>query len=179
LNAHLIRIVLSSTRTQCRPLRSSGSNCVCVRAQLKLRILLTGPSPWIQIFLILLALTSVYVAAGVTAVDLALPQVDVRAPVVCTDAFSYDVNGGEHAVVFTGLPHGRALYPAVCVISMHSVAGLLEHYAVPHVAWLVRTRVMCQASRARAACTRRRGVGERAPLWAVTGLTCVKSTYIL
>ncbi len=52
------------------------------------------------------------------------------------------------------------------------VAELAAHYRVPHVRLVVRTRVMCQAGRARAAGARRRGeiaawLCERAPLWVV------------
>jgi hypothetical protein len=46
------------------------------------------------------------------------------------------------------------------------------HFLEPHVRFVVRTRVMCQAGRARAAGARRRGdivawLCERAPLWVV------------
>jgi hypothetical protein len=46
------------------------------------------------------------------------------------------------------------------------------HYRVPHVRCIVRTRMMCQTGRARAAGARRRGcivawLCERAPLWVV------------
>jgi hypothetical protein len=44
------------------------------------------------------------------------------------------------------------------------------HYLVPHVGFVVRTRVMCQAGRARAADARGDIVAwlcERAPLWVV------------
>jgi hypothetical protein len=48
----------------------------------------------------------------------------------------------------------------------------MEHYCAPHVGFLARIRVMCQAGRARAAGARRRGsivawLCERAPLWVV------------
>ncbi len=51
-------------------------------------------------------------------------------------------------------------------------AELAGHYRVPLVRFVVRTRVMCQAGRARAAGSRRRGdivawLCERAPLWVV------------
>jgi hypothetical protein len=50
-------------------------------------------------------------------------------------------------------------------------AELACHYRVPRVRWLVRTRVMCQAGRARAAAGARRNINawlcERAPLWVV------------
>ena len=50
------------------------------------------------------------------------------------------------------------------------VAELACHYRVPHVRCIVRTRVMCQADRARAAGARGDIVAwlcERAPLWVV------------
>jgi hypothetical protein len=49
-------------------------------------------------------------------------------------------------------------------------AELACHYRVPHVRFVVRTRVMCQAGRARAAVARGDIVAwlcERAPLWVV------------
>ncbi len=49
-------------------------------------------------------------------------------------------------------------------------AELASHYRVPHVRCIVRTRVMCQADRARAAGTFGDIVAwlcERAPLWVV------------
>ena len=47
---------------------------------------------------------------------------------------------------------------------------LAAHYRVPHVRTIVRTRVMCQAGRARAAdarCDMGAWLCERAPLWVV------------
>ncbi len=51
-------------------------------------------------------------------------------------------------------------------------AELASHYRSPHVRCIVRTRVMCQAGRARAAGAGRRGdivawLCKRAPLWVV------------
>ena len=87
--------------------------------------------------------------------------------------FSYRVDGGPTAVVFTDLPAGRMLFPAVCVSKFVNAARvrILEHYSVPHVGFVVRTRVMCQAGRAHAA-ARTHGeivawLCERAPLWVV------------
>lgn len=50
------------------------------------------------------------------------------------------------------------------------IAELWSHYRVPHVRHVARTRVMCQAGRARAACARSDVAAwlcERAPLWVV------------
>jgi hypothetical protein len=47
---------------------------------------------------------------------------------------------------------------------------MLEHYGAPHVGFVVRTRVMCQAGRSRAAHAREGIVVwlcVRAPLWVV------------
>jgi hypothetical protein len=48
---------------------------------------------------------------------------------------------------------------------------LRRHYRVPHVRCIVRTRVMCQAGRARGCVDSRDGIVawlcERAPLWVV------------
>ena len=77
-------------------------------------------------------------------------------------------------VAFEGLPAGRLLFPAVCVLRGYGNVRLLEHYTVPHVGFVVRTRVMCQAGRARAAphaaagtCDVVAWVCVRAPLWVV------------
>ena len=50
------------------------------------------------------------------------------------------------------------------------MSEMCSHYRVPHVRCIVRTRVMCQAGRSRAAGARRDAVAwlcERAPLWVV------------
>ena len=89
--------------------------------------------------------------------------------------FAFSVDGVAKVVIFEGLPVARVLYPAVCV-GLNAVEAarmrILDHYSVAHVGFVVRTRVMCQAGRARAAATtHRRGVlawlCERAPLWVV------------
>ncbi len=56
------------------------------------------------------------------------------------------------------------------------------HYFVPHVAFVVRTRVMCQAGRACAAGARRRGhivawLCEGAPLWVVVHVCALLREY--
>ena len=52
-----------------------------------------------------------------------------------------------------------------------AVAFISAHFLEPHVRFVVRTRVMCQAGRARAAGGRRGDIVawlcERAPLWVV------------
>ncbi len=56
------------------------------------------------------------------------------------------------------------------------VAELRCHYRVPHVRLLVRTRVMCQAGRARGAGGRSDVVAwlcERAPLWVVVHVCAI------
>jgi hypothetical protein len=89
--------------------------------------------------------------------------------------FSYSVDDGAPSVVFEGLPAGRALYPAVCVRDGWCRALIADNYLVPHVGFVVRTRVMCQSGRARASCARDDVVAwlcERAPLWVVV-LACM------
>ena len=56
------------------------------------------------------------------------------------------------------------------VVDIDCGTELACHYRVPHVRCIVRTRVMCQAGRARAAGSRGDIVAwlcERAPLWVV------------
>jgi hypothetical protein len=69
-------------------------------------------------------------------------------------------------VAIGGLPSDIVLYPASGGYSVR-----FQHFDGPHVAWLVRTRVMCQAGRAIAAAGARGDIVvrlcERAPLWVV------------
>ena len=54
------------------------------------------------------------------------------------------------------------------------------HYLVPHVRFVVRSRVMCQAGRARAAGARGYIVAwlcERAPLWVVVHVSALLRAY--
>ena len=56
------------------------------------------------------------------------------------------------------------------------------HFLEPHVRFVVRTRVLCQAGRARAAGARRRGdivawLCERAPLWVVVHVCALLRAY--
>ena len=60
--------------------------------------------------------------------------------------------------------------PRVAVFGRALPAELAARYRLPHVRAIVRTRVMCQAGRARAAGSRGDIVAwlcERAPLWVV------------
>ena len=106
-----------------------------------------------------------------------LPEIGVGSTIVCTldcgaRTFAYSVGAGAPVVVFEGLPEGRVMYPAALVTRDCGDARMrmLEHYTVPHIWFVVRTRVMCQADRARAAGARGDIVAwlcERAPLWVV------------
>ena len=55
------------------------------------------------------------------------------------------------------------------------------HFLVPHVRFVVRTRVMCQAGRARAAAGARGDIVallcERAPLWVVVHVCALLRAY--
>ena len=64
--------------------------------------------------------------------------------------FSYSLNGSAAAVAFVGLPADRVVCPAVCICRGECVR-MLDYYLVSRVGFVVRTRVMCQAGRARAA----------------------------
>ena len=69
------------------------------------------------------------------------------------------------------LPDGcPTLYPTVCVRYGGPGVRVLWHFDQPHVRFVARTRVMCQAGRAAAAGARGDIVAwlcERAPLWVV------------
>ena len=61
-----------------------------------------------------------------------------------------------------------------CAAMFMPVAFISAHFLEPHVRFVVRTRVMCQAAHARAAGARCDNVAwlcERAPLWVVV-LVC-------
>ncbi len=84
--------------------------------------------------------------------------------------FSYSVDGGAPTVAFEGLPDGRVLYPAVFVRIGPARFRVLQHYMEPHVGFVVRTRMLCQAGRARTAEARGDTVVwlcVHAPLWVV------------
>ena len=62
------------------------------------------------------------------------------------------------------------------------VAFISAHFFAPHVRFVVRTRVMCQVGRARAAGGSRRGdivawLCERAPLWVVVHVCALLRAY--
>ena len=62
------------------------------------------------------------------------------------------------------------------------VAFISAHFLEPHVRFVVRTRVMCQAGRAHAAGGRRRcdivaWLCERAPLWVVVHVCALLRAY--
>ena len=61
------------------------------------------------------------------------------------------VNGRAPVIVLHGIPAGRYLSPAVFVLEGCGCMRVRRHYSVVHVRFVVRTRVMCQAARARAA----------------------------
>jgi hypothetical protein len=70
-----------------------------------------------------------------------------------------------------------------CFAMSMPVAFISAHFLAPHVRFVVRTRVMCQAGRARAAGGRRRGdivawLCERAPLWVVVHVCALLRTYL-
>ncbi len=88
--------------------------------------------------------------------------------------FAYSIDDGAPVVVFEGLPRGRAMYPAVFARSKTDAEArwrILGQFNVPHVGLVLRSRVMCQEGRARAAGARGGEIGawlcERAPLWVV------------
>ena len=86
--------------------------------------------------------------------------------------FSYTVDRSETVHVLDGLPAGRVFYPAAAATATLARVLILEYFSIPHIRFVVRTRVMCLSGRARAAHARRRlGVVlwlcERAPLWVV------------
>jgi hypothetical protein len=61
-----------------------------------------------------------------------------------------------------------------------SRARVLAHYAAPHVGFVVRSRVMCQAGRARAVDAHGDVVAwlcERAPLWVVVHVCTLLRAY--
>ena len=64
--------------------------------------------------------------------------------------------------------------------AMFMPACISAHFREPHVRFVVRTRVMCQAGRARAACARGDIVAwlcERAPLWVVVHVCALLRAY--
>ena len=76
----------------------------------------------------------------------------------------------DHSRRFEGLPGGRVLYPAVFVRIGPARFRVLQHYMEPHVGFVVRTRMLCQAGRARTAEARGDTVAwlcVHAPLWVV------------
>jgi hypothetical protein len=78
------------------------------------------------------------------------------------------VDGRAPVIVLHGIPAGRYLYPAVFVLEGCGCMRIRMHYSVVHVRFVVRTRVMCQAARARAAGASgdvSAWLCERAPLW--------------
>ncbi len=113
--------------------------------------------------------------AGILVVGRVRPVADT-ARIKCTldcgsHTFAYSVDGGAPAVAFDALPVGRDLFPAVFVHAGTGRFRVVEHYSVLHVGLVVRTRVMCQTGRARAADASGGDVVawlcERAPLWVV------------
>ena len=67
-------------------------------------------------------------------------------------------------------------------VSRDHCGCITAHYLAVHVGFVVRTRVMCQAGRARAAGARRRGgivawLCERAPLWVVVHVCALLRDY--
>ena len=69
-----------------------------------------------------------------------------------------------------------------CFAMFIPVVFISAHFLEPHVRFVVRTRVMCQAGRARAAGGRRRGdivawLCERAPLWVVVHVCALLRAY--
>ena len=69
-----------------------------------------------------------------------------------------------------------------CFAMLMPVALISAHFLELHVRLVVRTRVLCQAGRARAAGGRRRGVilawlCERAPLWVVVHVCALLRAY--
>ena len=69
-----------------------------------------------------------------------------------------------------------------CFALFMPAAFISAHFLEPHVRFVVRTRAMCQAGRARAAGGRRRGdivawLCERAPLWVVVHVCALLRAY--
>ena len=67
-----------------------------------------------------------------------------------------------------------------CFAMFMPVAFISAHFLEPHVRFVVRTRVMCQAGRARAAEARGDIVPwlcERAPLWVVVHVCALLRAY--
>jgi hypothetical protein len=111
--------------------------------------------------------------------DHVLPLLQPGSTIKCildcdVNTFAYSVDGGAPVVAFEDLPAGRVFFPCVSLVGPMTRTRMLDpfYYCVPHVGFVLRTRVMCQAGRARAAGARRRGsisawLCERAPLWVV------------
>ena len=68
-----------------------------------------------------------------------------------------------------------------CFAMFMHVAFISAHFLAPHVRFVVRTRVMCQAGRARAVADVRGDIVawlcERAPLWVVVHVCALLRAY--